>query len=1005
MLAQSFLENLQVQSLGLHDRKLSFELLDGLLDRYPETISALGDHVVYGVCEAIEGEKDPQCLMHVFHVVEGLAQIFPDPSGPVANFAEDFFDIIGRYFPIHYTHSEDVDISRDDLSRALMMAFSASPFFEPFAIPLLLEKLSSNLPLAKIDSLKYLSCCTVKYGPERTAKHAEAIWSSLKATLCNFPRDDISSSASDLSNGMDFEENEITEEALGLLQKVASQQNTSFLNLVLEDKDIISLVKSFTAAGSSVSVSPKSKQELCFVGRLFSVLAKASTSSCNMVFDSLFLRLLENLGVAASTSSKDVLVIESNSPCQKLNSGVLYLCIEILGACRELAVASTELPSSFNFIDDAWCQTLVGCSSSLMKALISDLVPISNEMYREIDISSLKVKGLQILATFPGDTAPVSKSLFENIVTTLISIVTNNFNVTALWKASVNALAEIGTFLNDSSYSEKSLSYMSTAVERMIVLISLDDSTMPYSLLLEALSKISASGYTYLSRIAQELQEVMSAKFTKLYVDGDVKIREELVQLLDCYSKNLWSDLLQGTESVPLRLAIDIWDQSEAAMGSNFCVEGELLDATKMALKLAVAVLSEENQLRIVAKAFEVISSNLSFSPNFVPSKLEKLQTSEDTDGFTSKDEWLISLFASVIIALRPKTQIYNIKAVFESLLMAFLKGHMTSAQALGSIFNKMPLKNENMHDSSYFYLDDALTLVLERSLGSCSDHFLSSSSEMYGSDELCPSVAVCAPPQVHCISGLAWIGKGLLMRGHEKLKDITMVFLRCLVEIEALAENRGWSDREEMCPSLAKSAADAFHVLMGDSEDCLNKTFHATARPLYKQRFFSTVMPILLSDVKKTHSPTVRSMLYRAIGHVICNTPLAAVLSEIKKLLPVLLDVISVLSEDILSKDMIYNLLLVLSGLLMYKGGQDIAVENARIIVNCLTGLVSYPHKMLVRETAIQCLVAVSGLPHTRIYPMRLQVLSALSKVLDDPKRNVRQEAVRCRQAWSSIA
>lgn len=207
------------------------------------------------------------------------------------------------------------------------------------------------------------------------------------------------------------------------------------------------------------------------------------------------------------------------------------------------------------------------------------------------------------------------------------------------------------------------------------------------------------------------------------------------------------------------------------------------------------------------------------------------------------------------------------------------------------------------------------------------------------------------------------------------------------------------------MLPLLAKSAADAFHVLVSDSEDCLNKTFHATVRPLYKQRFFSTVMPILLSEVKNTQSHTVRSMFYRAIGHVISNTPLAAVLTETKKLLPVLLDVISVLSEDIHNKDMIYNLLLVFSGLLMDKRGQDIAVENAHVIINCMTGLLSYPHKMLVRETAIQCLVAVSGMPHTRIYPMRIQVLRALSKVLDDPKRTVRQEAVRCHQAWSSIA
>ncbi|XP_010665895.1 MMS19 nucleotide excision repair protein homolog isoform X3 [Beta vulgaris subsp. vulgaris] len=1010
MLAQSFLENLQVQSLGQHDRKLCFELLECLLDRHPESLAALGDHIVYGVCEAIEGEKDPQCLMHVFHIVEGLAHNFPDPSGPVASFAEDLFDIIGRYFPIHYTHpkSEDVDVSRDDLSRALMMAFSASPFFEPFSIPLLLEKLSSNLPLAKLDSLKYLSYCTVKYGPERIAKHAEAIWSSLKPAICNLPSEDVSSWASELSDGMGFQENEITKEALDLLQKVASQQKNGFLNLVLKDKDINCLINLFVVSGSSGSVLPHNEQKLHFVGRLFSVLAKESTALCNTVVDTLFIRLLDNLGVSANSSSKDVLAIDSNIPCQRLNFSALYLCIEILGACRELAVASVQLTSNSDFVNDAWCQTLAGCSCSLTNVLVSDLVPSTSEKYHDADIS-LRVKGLQILATFPGDSVPVSKSTFENILAILVSIVTNNYNTTSLWKVSLTALAETGTFLNEYPYSKKSLSYISTVVERMVSLILLDDPTMPYSLLLEALSGISSSGRMFLSRIVEGVQEAISAKFAKVYVDEDVKVSAELVQLLDCYSMKLlpWLHTFKISEGVPLCLAIDIWGQMEATTENHFPAEGKLLDATKMALKLAIAMLSEEDQWRVIEKASEVISSNLSFTPNFVPSKLEGLQISEDTNGFTGRDEWLTSLFASVVIALRPRTQIVNIKTVLELLLTAFLKGHVTSAQALGSIVNKMPLKNNAMQDSSYFCLDDALTLILERSLGSCSDSFLSSNSEMFDFVELCPSAADCVPLQVHYISGLAWIGKGLLMRGHEKLKDITMIFLRCLVsssESEALTENKGLSEKEEVLPLLAKSAADAFHILMSDSEDCLNRTFHATARPLYKQRFFSTVMPILLSAVKKTHLHTVRSMLYRAIGHVISNTPLAAVVIETKKLLPVLLDAISLLSEDILNKDMIYNLLLVFSGLLMDKHGKDIAVENAHVVINCLTGLLSYPHKMLVRETAIQCLVAVSVMPHTRIYPMRIQVLRALSKVLDDPKRTVRQEAVRCRQAWSSI-
>lgn len=42
--------------------------------------------------------------MLIFRVVEVLAQLFPESSGPLANFAGDLFDILGCYFPIHFTH-------------------------------------------------------------------------------------------------------------------------------------------------------------------------------------------------------------------------------------------------------------------------------------------------------------------------------------------------------------------------------------------------------------------------------------------------------------------------------------------------------------------------------------------------------------------------------------------------------------------------------------------------------------------------------------------------------------------------------------------------------------------------------------------------------------------------------------------------------------------------------------------------------------------------------------
>lgn len=124
-LVESFLQNVQVQSLAAADRKLCFQILSCILDHYPEAVKTMGDELLYGICEAIDEEKDPECLKLSFHLVEVVMKLFPDPSGLAAQFASDVFEILSKYFPVYFTHgaSDDLDATRDDLSRALMHAF------------------------------------------------------------------------------------------------------------------------------------------------------------------------------------------------------------------------------------------------------------------------------------------------------------------------------------------------------------------------------------------------------------------------------------------------------------------------------------------------------------------------------------------------------------------------------------------------------------------------------------------------------------------------------------------------------------------------------------------------------------------------------------------------------------------------------------------------------------------------------------------------------------------
>ncbi|XP_031255744.1 MMS19 nucleotide excision repair protein homolog isoform X2 [Pistacia vera] len=1015
--AQSYIQNLQVQSLAQRDRKLCFELLEGLLQRFPDAIASLGEDFLYGICEAIDGEKDPQCLMLTFCIVEVVAQVFPDDL--LASFASDLFEILGCYFPIHFTHStgEDFDVKRDDLSSALMRAFSSTPLFEAFAIPLLLEKLSSSLPSAKVDSLKYLSSCTLTYGADRIAKHAGAIWSSIKDAIYFSLEPSLSFGLESL-DGLGFEDNAILREALTLLQTVIKQNTDLFLSQIIADEDINFIFRSISNFKSYNNIPMQSKQKLHAVGCILSVSVKASLASCNRVMESFFPSLVDALGLSVRNSSQDCFPNDDYVLAERLNHAALYLCIELIAACRDEISGSEPFMTQSALAHEKWCCLIQSFSASLTKAFTFTLATSTNEDAYDADVY-FGVKGLLILGTFPGGSLIISKSTFENILLTLTSIITADFEKTLLWKLALKALVYIGLSIDRCHASEKELSYMGIVIEKIVLLASFNDLSMPLPLKLEAISEIGASGSNYLLKIVQGLEEAICANLSEVYVHGNSKSAEVVVQLLECYSNKVFARIHEtgSFEEVLLRFALNIWGLLEnCAAFSVQTHEKGLLDATMKAMKLAVASCSVETQSIIVERAYSVLSSSTSFPKEpmaAIPIQLKGLQLTQEIDVGSSRDEWIYSLFASVVIALHPQTHIPNVRLVLHLFMTSILKGNVPAAQALGSMVNKFGLNANGTDVSSTCTLEEVMDIIFNTSLCSFNDNGpsrihggMNNGSEMC-LNSICRGVVNSRSLQIHAITGLAWIGKGLLMRGHEKVKDITMILIECLLSNDKKgslpAEQESSEDISEqgVHPSVMKCASNAFQILMSDSENCLCRKFHATVRPLYKQRFYSTIMPILQSLIVKSESSFSRSMLYRACAYIMSDTPLVVLLNDAKKVIPILMEGLSVLCSDTLDKDILYSLLLVISGILTEKNGQEAVLECAHIIINHLIGLITYPHMMLVRETAIQCLVAMSRLPQARIYPMRVQVLQAISMALDDPKRAVRQEAVRCRQAW----
>ncbi|KAL1810839.1 hypothetical protein ACET3Z_020904 [Daucus carota] len=998
--AQSYLQNVQVQSLRQSDRKLCFELLGCLLERYPDDIVHLDDVLIPGICESIDGEKDPECLMLAFHIVEVLVHLYPDPTGPLASFATDLFENLSCYFPIHFTHpkGEDIDVKKEELSRTLMVAFASTPLFEPFAIPLLLEKLSSSLPLAKVESLKYLSYCSDKYGAARMAKHVKVIWSALKDIIYTSP-ESVLLLESEIVDGMSFQESHTVTEALILLQKVFCQNSDLLIDLIVIDEDIKKTVDSIYQFKEYTGIPLADKQRLHAVGSILYFSAKSSIGSCNRVFEAFFPCLINALGISAENS-----VALLSSPC---NFGATYLCVELLAGCRALVVRTKGNATSNVIVQEAWCDILCTYSTSLTKLFSFTLITGVDGSTQNACLHS-GVKGLQILATFPGDFSPISKSVYESILLKLISVVTGNCKDAFLWKLALKALVEVGSFVDKSEDTEKAQSFNAIVVDKIASFMLCDDLSMPLPLKLEIISSIGTTGLSYMQKFLQGLECSLLASLSGVYVRGDPENLEIATSLLECYSCDVlpWFDSIGGQEEVQFHFALTIWGQIGNIL--SFCAssqEQKLLSAAMTAMQYAVGRCLAENQTVIIDRAFGILLSTTSLPINdlmdeITSVKVEGYKSNDDLGCMSCREKWIISLFASVVAALRPQAHIANVKVLLQLFLTTQLSGHVPSAQALGSIINKLPVKVENMDASNVFSLEDAIDLIFSSRVWSLCNEGPTNCSVARNNNET--SIRNNLLIQSHAIEGLAWIGKGLLMRGHEKVKDLIVTLLSCLLSNHSEG-SLPCTEQEFLC--VMRSAADAFHILVSDSEACLNKRLHATIRPLYKQRLFSIVLPIILSLISKADSSIQRAMLYRAFANVVSGTPLSAVLSEAKKLIPILVDSLFVLSEDILNKDIVYCILLVLSGIMTDKKRSEVVEENAHIIVRRLIALMSYPHMMVIRETAIQCLTAMSELPHARIYPMRTQVLLSLLKTLDDPKRAVRLEAVKCRQAWASIA
>ncbi|KAM5244174.1 MMS19 nucleotide excision repair protein homolog isoform 3-T3 [Hipposideros larvatus] len=146
---KAIFQEVPVQSLPQADRHSVYSIITNFMRTREEELKGLGADFTFGFVQVMDGETDPRNLLVAFRI----AHDFISRDYNLGIFVEELFDVTSCYFPID---------------------------FIPFLLPLLIEKVDSEILSAKLDSLQTLNACCAVYGQKELKDFLPSLWASIR---------------------------------------------------------------------------------------------------------------------------------------------------------------------------------------------------------------------------------------------------------------------------------------------------------------------------------------------------------------------------------------------------------------------------------------------------------------------------------------------------------------------------------------------------------------------------------------------------------------------------------------------------------------------------------------------------------------------------------------------------------------------------------------------------------------------------------------------------------
>ncbi|KAL2444285.1 DNA repair/transcription protein mms19 [Exophiala dermatitidis] len=261
------------------------------------------------------------------------------------------------------------------------------------------------------------------------------------------------------------------------------------------------------------------------------------------------------------------------------------------------------------------------------------------------------------------------------------------------------------------------------------------------------------------------------------------------------------------------------------------------------------------------------------------------------------------------------------------------------------------------------------------------------------------------SPPRDFNIRAAFTLIKALILR----LSPKTDQYLTSLV---------GLLDEGHYPAEVCRKAAMGFATILS-SDDVLSRKNFAQIRLLAPQRVFQMLTPLISEKFRASQSPTEKENYLIALSGILASVPSNIVMPELPTLLPLLLQSLDV-TDQMVKTATLETLAVVISNnpAALEESGHNPALVKRLIAVATLpksrSSLGSKAAKTAptanlptTRRLAARCLgllpkyVGKTGSRANPLLGLKREVLHGLISVLDDPKRDVRKEAVDARAAW----